>query len=163
MILFYICMYLKNANSQHTVRAIQWSTFQQLGQYCYFTFRCRVPRGVFTIEFSLLCTKQWRWKKNGTNNNNNEKIHSLSASIRKQNQVFRHSQAISVRPILEKPMWFYNGRNQFIPMKISFTTNFIGMIRMQMKRITSKFLCFFPFPPTSRFALIANPVIASYY
>lgn len=37
-----------------------------------------------------------------------------------------------------KPMSCCNGRNQFIPTKISFNTNFIGMIRMQMKRITSK-------------------------
>lgn len=56
----------------------------------------------------------------------------------KKIQVFHHSQAISVRPTSAKPMWYYNGRNQFIPMKISFTTNFIGMIRMQMKRTTSK-------------------------
>lgn len=57
------------------------------------------------------------------------------------NQVFHHSQVISVRPTSVKPMWYYNGRNQFIPMKISFTTNSIGMIRMQMKRITSKCSC----------------------
>lgn len=119
---------------------------KQLGQYCHWIRMA--PRGGFAIEFSLLCTETMTAKKTQTTTKKNQptKTHTLIL-LDKQNQVFRHSQAISVRPILEKPMWFYNGRNQFILMKISFTMNCIGMIRMQMKRITSKFSCFFAFFP----------------
>lgn len=105
------------------------------------------------IEFSLLFTTQsdkCTTKKNP--------VYANRYTNKKQNQVFHHSQVISVRPTSEKPMWYYNGRNQFIPMKISFTMNFIGMIRMQMKRITSKFLYSyyqflqqFPIQPILRF------------
>lgn len=104
------------------------------------------------IEFSLFYTKQLQTQHNWTNKL--KQHHSIQQCIGqtlsrhththisvvgwKKIQVFHHSQAISVRPTSAKPMWYYNGRNQFIPMKISFTTNFIGMIRMQMKRTTSK-------------------------
>lgn len=53
-------------------------------------------------------------------------------------QEYHHNPVVFVLQILVKRLLLCNGRNQHIPLKTLFITNYIGMTRTLMKPITSK-------------------------